>query len=833
MKKVSIIFISVFISSFISSQGNSDLEELVVSGIFIPDEKRSTSEISNLISSSEMSEAGDSNIADALKRVTGLSLVKGKYVYVRGLGDRYSSALLDGSSIASPEPLSRVVPLDLFPTNVLESVLVQKTYSPEFPGNFGGGIVNLRTIAVPEEEFLDFSFSLGGDNLTTSKSFLSSPNYDSDVYGFGSSERALPKEYLSAVSAGKIIRRNNSFFSGGLNPSELQIIGSELASNMPKKLKLSSLDPNISLSLSTGNSFEINDSDMGIIFALNYSNEWDSQEKKRNSNSWQPEASNPDDILVVVDKEEFTNSTNTINLSSIFGLGFEIDDDHTIKLTSFLTRKSSDTVSFIYSDLALSNFPMERTYVEWVERQVWTNQASGEHFWGDLQLNWRTSYAESTRESPNNLDTQYEVYEDGTRYFGNRNDKFRLKFFDLQDSVVDLGADFKYFIVAGDVSMDFKIGASYYFKDRDNQISNFEFDPSPTATIDFNESFLTLPLNQLFADEYISPDAWEINEIAGAADYYGADSEIFAFYSGIDGQFKDSLRISFGFRYEDSDINVKNFNKYSKIQNDRSDLALQKVLPSVTLTQMLDNNMQIRFALSETVVRPNFRELAQSVFFNPATNRSFVGNPDLKITEITNLDFRYEWYFGNGGQYFSAGLFAKDLKNPIEQGIQPGTFYREFLNVDEGQMLGTEFEVYYDFFPYFIRSNLTFMNSEVDTTSQFVQAKRSLQGQSDFLGNFTFGYETGDHKVVLAYNYTGERISELAPIKGAPAYYEQGTGILDLNYTAFISSGDNDLEIGFSIGNLTGENYQVYQLDELVEVYDYPITYSFSIKAVF
>ena len=168
MKKVSIVFISLFISSFISSQGNSDLEELVVSGIFIPDEKRSTSEISNLISSSEMSEAGDSNIADALKRVTGLSLVKGKYVYVRGLGDRYSSALLDGSSIASPEPLSRVVPLDLFPTNVLESVLVQKTYSPEFPGNFGGGIVNLRTIAVPEEEFLDFSFSLGGDNLTTS-----------------------------------------------------------------------------------------------------------------------------------------------------------------------------------------------------------------------------------------------------------------------------------------------------------------------------------------------------------------------------------------------------------------------------------------------------------------------------------------------------------------------------------------------------------------------------------------------------------------------------------------------------------------------------------------
>ena len=833
MKHLSLISLFIFYSVLSFAQDTGDFEELVVSGIFIPDEKRTTSEISNVIDSTQMSEAGDSNIADSLKRVTGLSLVKGKYVYVRGLGDRYSTALLDGSSIASPEPLSRVVPLDLFPTNILESVLVQKTFSPEYPGNFGGGVVNLRTVAVPEQAFTDFSFSLGGDNLTTGKSFLTAPNYDTDIIGIGADDRAIPNAYLKAISEGKLIRRNNNFFTGGLTPSELQEIGIALAANMPSRTKSSSLDPNFSLSLSTGDSFDIDKGDMGLIFALNYSNAWESQEKMRNSNSWNSDAEDPEDVLIVLDRESFTNSTNTINLSSLLGLGFNIDDDHTIKLTSFLTRKSSDTVSFIYSDLALSNFPMERTYVEWVERQVWTNQASGEHFWGDLQFNWRTSFADSTRESPNNLDTQYEVYEDGTRYFGNRKDKFRLKFFDLQDSVIDIGADIKYFIIAGDVSMDFKAGVSYYYKERDNQISNFEFAPSPTATTLFDETFRTQPLTEIFAEQNISPDTWEVNEISGAADYYDADSEILAFYAGIDGQFTDSLRLSIGFRYEDSDINVSNFNKYTKVENDRSDLALDKVLPAITLTQTLDNNMQIRLGVSETVVRPNFRELAQSVFFNPATNRSFVGNPDLKTTEITNLDFRYEWYFGDGGQYFSAGLFAKDLKNPIEQGIQPGTFYREFLNVDEGQMTGAEFEIFYDFFPFFIRSNLTFMNSEVDTTSQFVQEERSLQGQSDFLGNFTFGYETDAHKVILAYNYTGERISELAPIKGAPAYYEQGTGILDFNYTAYIYNGNNDLEIGFKLGNLTGEKYEVFQLDEMVEQYEYPTSYSFSIKVNF
>ena len=142
MKIFPLVSFLLLISFSLSSQQSGDLEELVVSGIFIPDEKRSTSEISNVINSTEMSDAGDSNIAEALKRVSGLSLVKDKYIFVRGLGDRYSTALLDGSSIASPEPLSRVVPLDLFPTNILESVLVQKTFSPEYPGNFGGGVVN-------------------------------------------------------------------------------------------------------------------------------------------------------------------------------------------------------------------------------------------------------------------------------------------------------------------------------------------------------------------------------------------------------------------------------------------------------------------------------------------------------------------------------------------------------------------------------------------------------------------------------------------------------------------------------------------------------------------
>ena len=126
----------------ISAQENQEqIEEVKVSVSFIPDEKRDTSEISSVITAEAISIAGDSEASDALKRVTGLSLVKGKYVFVRGLGERYSSALLNGVLLPSPEPLKRVVPFDIFPTSVLESVLVQKTYSPQYPGEFGGGVI--------------------------------------------------------------------------------------------------------------------------------------------------------------------------------------------------------------------------------------------------------------------------------------------------------------------------------------------------------------------------------------------------------------------------------------------------------------------------------------------------------------------------------------------------------------------------------------------------------------------------------------------------------------------------------------------------------------------
>ena len=106
--------------------------------MFSEDTFQSRSRIANFLSMEDLDRTGDSNAAQALMRLTGLSVASGRYVYVRGLGDRYSAALLNGASLPSPDPLRRQVPLDLFPSNILAGATVQKTFSPNYPGEFGG-----------------------------------------------------------------------------------------------------------------------------------------------------------------------------------------------------------------------------------------------------------------------------------------------------------------------------------------------------------------------------------------------------------------------------------------------------------------------------------------------------------------------------------------------------------------------------------------------------------------------------------------------------------------------------------------------------------------------
>jgi outer membrane receptor for ferrienterochelin and colicin len=208
------------------------IEEIAVIGQFVPDEKRATSSVSNVINSEQFQRSGDNNIAEGLKRVSGLSTVGGKYVYVRGLGERYSTTLLNGAILPSPEPINRVVPLDLFPTAILDSVLVQKTYSAQFPSEFGGGVLQLRTKKSADEFSWNVSSSAGMQQDVSFNDGFTSSGGSKSWLGYDDDHRGLPNALELATANGQELRRQSQFLgSGGYSPEELQVIGRSISND--------------------------------------------------------------------------------------------------------------------------------------------------------------------------------------------------------------------------------------------------------------------------------------------------------------------------------------------------------------------------------------------------------------------------------------------------------------------------------------------------------------------------------------------------------------------------------------------------------------------------
>ncbi|MGH8286419.1 MAG: TonB-dependent receptor plug domain-containing protein, partial [Steroidobacteraceae bacterium] len=205
-----------------TAPAGQEIQEVVIRGENIPEPMVTTAEISSFLLPEDLQRQGDDTAAAALRRVTGLSLNQGKFVYVRGLGERYSSALLNGSALPSPEPLQRVVPLDLFPSNIIENVLVQKTYSAKYPGEFGGGLIDMQTVAVPDKPFLTVSFSTGGDTETTFKDGITHYGSDRDFLGFDDDTRDMPSALSEAVATGRRVDVSN------FSPEELQRMGHSL-----------------------------------------------------------------------------------------------------------------------------------------------------------------------------------------------------------------------------------------------------------------------------------------------------------------------------------------------------------------------------------------------------------------------------------------------------------------------------------------------------------------------------------------------------------------------------------------------------------------------------
>jgi len=791
----------------------SELPEFVVVAPFISGslasvlaERRESDGVTDVLSAEQISRAGDSDAAGALKRVTGLTLVNGQYIYVRGLGERYSSVLLNDAVIPSPDPTRRVVPLSLFPTGVIEAVVVQKTASANLPAEFGGGTVQLRTVSFPSEETAGFSMSLGYRGNTTFEDGLSYKGSDTDWLGFDDGARDLPVSLAEAIADGQFLRPRSFTNPDGFTPEEIEVYGEDLAAGSTYDLITKSIPPNFSVAGEYGNSFEFGDGyRWGFLTALKYDNEWGNVQEVRREFS----AVSSGNGLQLADEFDVYRTINRIDTGLFANTGIEFGEGQEVGFNAMLLRQTTDETKL--TEGVEDNQVLQRYLFQWIENELLSYQAVGSHAlpFEDWSLNWQYTDATATRDEPNTRRYRRDDDdEDGEYLVSTRADSNEQGWSSLEDNLSNWSMDTTLPLTFGRNLLAISGGYGDLERDRDASIRTFAFQgriPNDLRTLSYSE---------LFTPEYIDPSILQLRESTRATDTYTATQTLESMYMNLDWTGFDGLiRVSAGLRKEDNQQEVIT----ADLSNPSAPPVIGQIdqvdrLPSAAVTWAYSANAQIRAAYAESLNRPDFRELSPAPYLDPLLDIVTVGNPDLVTAELTNYDLRWEYYF-SPSESFSVAIFYKEFTNPIEKTFSSGGSARiiTLQNALAADLSGVEFDYsqslgwiedvswlnWLDDFSlgpvgpfnwenYYIAFNYAWIDSEVEIdTSLTTQTNpdRPLQGQSPWVVNFQVGYNNPDspHEWTLLYNEFGERITQ-AGVLGQPDIYEQPFPQLDFVY---------------------------------------------------
>jgi hypothetical protein len=837
----------------------TQVDEIVVMGRFIPEPNRESSEVASFLTTEDLERTGDGDAAAALTRVTGLSVVEGRFIYVRGLGERYSSALLNGSPLPSPEPLQRVVPLDLFPTSVLDSVTVQKTYTVNFPGEFGGGIIDLNTVGAPNEPFVTVSAKVGGNTESTGQEGLIYYGSDVDWTGFSNTTRRLPAPLRLAFESGLQISGAN------YSASELQVIGQSLVNAPLRLLQTNDTPVDFGFEVAAGTSSDSSMGTLGVIFVAGFDNEW------RQRNGFQEQGQFQGSVLVPVTSNEVESNRNDIRLNGLFGLSW-IDENNEVRWTNLYVRSTTKETRIAAGPNVSAGAVTRTDFTEWFVRQLATTQLAGEHRFLDdaWKINWRAAYALTTRDAP--YESRFSYSQGAAGEWLHSGGGNQISFSDLDDDLISGGVDVSYTMPLSDYrEAVFTVGVAGLDNHRDAERRDLRFQPvsggltpaQQLARVDF-----------LYSDFNINPTTIEILEITGAngAAAYEADLQVTSAFAMVDAEIFPLIRTTLGVRVENGEQRVRPFSLFGGATPfPETEINEQYWLPAATMTWNFAEDQQLRLGASKTIGRPQFRELAPLPYTDPDSDREFIGNPFLVDTEIVNLDARYEWYFDRQ-QYFTAGVFFKQLDKPVESVVVEIGNQRQqtFLNAPEARLMGAEFEVkkYFEFPEagssfiadkrWLFQANYTFTDSEVqveagDTVLDisnggnpsnaafFIADGSRLQGQSEHIANLQFGWEddVARSQATFIVNYVSDRITARGAGQAGvrePDYIQEPGVFLDFVFRKDFEIGDREFGFAFEARNLLDTDFDEYQeLGNKIRINNYDIgtSASFSLTARF
>lgn len=854
----------------ISAPGGNLEGDIIVRGKYIPNVIRATPEVVSILSEQEIARTGDGDIAGSLAKVTGLSVVGGRFVFVRGLGERYSLALLNGLPLPSPEPLRRVVPLDLFPTSVIASTVVQKSYSVNYPGEFGGGVINLTTKATPDEPFLEISAGISGDTETTGNLGYTYFGSSTDFLGYDSGERDIPAGLANALAQNVPISVGTEFSSEDLKGFAASL--SNARTNLIQRNQ--NIPANFSAGITAGTSFESGDAIFGVVANAGFDNSWRTRGGVQQTSQG----------LVSIDGEtgllpdqnfNVVSTQNRVIVNGLLGLSAEFDD-HKIRFTNVYIHDSVKDAQIEQGIDAIQvdeETLLNQGRTSFFERQLFTTQLVGEFEFGDFSFDVRGSYANSKRNAPYERTYSYAfdpiIANDFVNDLTSPGQSARVRFSELNDNVYGAGADLGYNADFGTVPVNFNAGYYYYRNDRNAQRRDFRFVPDGNIPNPIDQQRIDFLLSDFNVETYDI----QLREVAAANSVpaYDAELEIHAGYVQAEAEVSDGLRINLGVRYEDASQSVTPILLAGGSAATATNLNNDYWLPAGTVTWNFADDMQLRVAASKTIARPQFRELAPQQFLDLETDRTFIGNPLLTDSELFNVEGRFEYYLGRGERITMAAFFKK-IDRPIEnvafvQG--GGTLFTGFSNAPEATLAGFEVEAV----KYFsladmgatgflenrrilLAANYTYTESEIsvsdgdqainpvtllptDASNLFDDSDR-LTGQSTHIANLQFGLERDDDEKLsqqtIIVTYNSPRVTARGP-QDQPDLIERTGWQLDFVMREELELFGQLFELKLQARNILGEDYRESQtLNNSVilnNAYDVGTSFSASVKLKF
>ncbi len=754
--------------------------------------QKNSAVVSQVIGVEAIKRSPDRNTGEVLKRVSGVSLSEGRYIVVRGLSDRYNQAMLNGIQLSSTEPDKKTFSFDLFPASVIETLVINKTFIPEYTGEWAGGLIQVNTKDIPSKNFFNAQIGVGGNSITMNREFLLNQVGKYDILGIDDGTRKLPANFPA----------RNGFSI--LTTQQKIALGKEYVKNFGYG-KIG-YPENVSLQFDGGFNTKLFGKDLGVIAVINYSN---NKRRTETLNRFYTINGAKSDVNFDYNTEKYSND---IILGGLLNFAIKFNSNNKVSIKNIITSNSVNHVS-LRSGKDFEFDPINGTNI--LAREIGFKQTTfynstinGSHKLdnlGGLTFNWYGSFGILDQYIPQLQRLQYNQSSNvaGNPYIALLSSGLSQKsgsFFysTLNDYLYNAGGDLSKIFTVADRKQTIKGGYLFQVKDR-----VYNSRPFSVKLEGYNFGLLTQPFETIFNTSNFETGKLSFDEISGNQYRYIANTILNAGYIQLDNNITDKLRAVWGLRVENFDQVVGSAKTtdsrhvYSKVTD---------YMPAINITYKINDKMNLRAAGSQTVVRPEFRELSPQAYYDFDLGATLIGNKALQRTKITNADLRYEFY-PRTGEILSLAAFYKTFKNPIElyfnqSGAGTSNTFN-YLNADKADAYGLELEFRrkLDFTEmmknFTFGGNIAYINNTVKDAATNVN--RPMQGQSPYTVNLSLQYDSENMGLssTLLFNMIGRRIQYVGNDQ-VPPIWEAPRALLDYQIAKKIWNKKGEVKLNIS-----------------------------------